>query len=67
MGEMRLPQKTWKPECRHVESMAIISFVIFPLSRSILNTLCRKIVSSFFNPGAGRRGTCRHRHKNSHL
>jgi len=29
---MRLPQKTWNPECRHVESMAIISF----LSKDIL-------------------------------
>jgi len=23
-GWMRFPQKTWNPECRHVESMAII-------------------------------------------
>ena len=27
---MRLPQKTLKPECRHVESMAISSLLIFP-------------------------------------
>ena len=29
--------------------MAINSFVIFPLFRSILNTLCRKMASSFFS------------------
>ena len=29
--------------------MAIISCVIFPLFRSILSTLCRKIASSFFS------------------
>jgi hypothetical protein len=40
---MRLPQKTWNPKCYHVESMAIISFVIFPLFRSILSTLCWKM------------------------
>ena len=38
-----MPQKTLKPECRHDESMAIISLEIFPLSRSILNILCRKM------------------------
>ena len=47
-GEIRFPQKTLKPECLHVESMAIISSVIFPLERSILSTLCRKMASSFF-------------------
>lgn len=44
-----LPQKTRNPECLHVESMAIISSVIFPLERTILSTLCRKMASSFFN------------------
>ena len=53
VGEIRLPQKTLKPECRHVESMAINSFVIFPLFRSILNTLCRKMASSFFSSRGG--------------
>ncbi len=33
--------------------MAIISFVIFPLFRSILNNLCRKIASSFFSSRGG--------------
>ena len=29
--------------------MAIISFVIFPLFRKVLRTLCRKMASSFFS------------------
>lgn len=31
-----LPQKKWNPDCRHVESMAAFSFVIFHLFRNIL-------------------------------
>jgi hypothetical protein len=53
VGEMRLPQKTLKPECHHVESMATTSLVVSLLSRSILNTLCRKMASSFFNSRGG--------------
>ena len=52
-GAMRLPQKTWKPECLHVESMTIISFVIFPLARSILSTLCGKTPPAFQLQGRG--------------
>ena len=51
------------------ESMAIISWVIFPLARSILNTLCRKPVldpigewpPAFSAQRAGKHGTCRYR------
>ena len=31
-GNIRCPQKTWNPEGRHLESMAIRSFVILPLA-----------------------------------
>ncbi len=31
-GNMRSPQKTWNPECRQLESMAIRSLVILPLA-----------------------------------
>jgi len=52
-GEIRFPQKTWKPECRHVESIRTISCVIFPLFSSILSTVCRKMASNFFNSRGG--------------
>ncbi len=52
-GDMQFPQKTLNPECRHVESMVIISCVTFPLESSILNTLCRKMASSFFSSRGG--------------
>ena len=37
-GEIRLPQKTCNPECCHLDSMAINSVVIFPLSQSSRQT-----------------------------
>lgn len=37
-GWMRFPQKTWNPECRHVESMEIMSLEIFPLAISVQTT-----------------------------
>jgi len=52
-GEMRWPQKTLKPECRHVESIRTISCVIFRLFSSILSTVRRKMASSFFNSRGG--------------
>ena len=52
-GWMRFPQKTWNPECRYVESMAIISLAIFPLAMCMQKTLCRKISSSFFSSRGG--------------
>ena len=41
-GWMRFPQKTWHPECRHVESMEIISLEIFFLAISMQQTLPEK-------------------------
>lgn len=48
-GWMRFPQDTLNPECRHVETMAIISPEISPLAISTQKTLCRKMASNFFS------------------
>ncbi len=53
LGDIRLPQKTLKPECFQAESIRAISSVILPLFRSILNTLCRKMASSFLSSSGG--------------
>ena len=50
-GEEKI--KTLKPECRHVESMVIVSRESFPLKSFILSTLCRKIASSFLSSKEG--------------
>ena len=47
-GRMRLPQKTWNPEGRRIESRKIISLEIFPLAMSIRKTVCRNIAFSLF-------------------
>jgi hypothetical protein len=45
---IRFPQKTWKLEYRHVESIEIISLEIPPLVSSLQKTLCLTMASSFF-------------------